>query len=376
MSYWKPFKYNLKSVKELTPPSTVKPRHCPLPGAISRLLFGASRCPILPSQFVGYDYDVAQGLRLRPLRPLHSKVVLASALLTVVPLAWLFNGVSVAYDEPLRGDQQLTYVQPTTAHKSPSSNTTGSTTSTSPWLQVRIQAGDTLPLIFEQYGLSRSQLRKIMRADEYGTQLSRLRPGQELQIKQDEQGNVDSLVLTLDLTKELHIYRYEEGFAGEMRSRNVQTEIVAAYGNVDDTLLAAGQEAGLSDRLIAELVEIFHLDLDFDPIDYFVVVYEQHSLDGAAQEGNIIAAELTSQGKLYRALRYTDSQGRTNYYKPNGEPMFGTANLSNQINILQEPLEYTKVSSPYGMRVHPRSRRLRFHNGVDLAAPTGTLVNA
>ena len=40
------------------------------------------------------------------------------------------------------------------------------------------------------------------------------------------------------------------------------------------------------------------------------------------------------------------------------------------------PLRNSKLTSGYGMRNHPVLRKRRRHNGVDLAAPTGTPVYA
>jgi len=37
---------------------------------------------------------------------------------------------------------------------------------------------------------------------------------------------------------------------------------------------------------------------------------------------------------------------------------------------------YTRVSSPYGWRMHPTLGVEKFHNGIDLAAPTGTAIYA
>jgi murein DD-endopeptidase MepM/ murein hydrolase activator NlpD len=43
---------------------------------------------------------------------------------------------------------------------------------------------------------------------------------------------------------------------------------------------------------------------------------------------------------------------------------------------LSEPLKHTKVTSPYGWRVHPVLGAWRFHEGVDFGAPKGTPVLA
>lgn len=38
--------------------------------------------------------------------------------------------------------------------------------------------------------------------------------------------------------------------------------------------------------------------------------------------------------------------------------------------------EYTRISSPYGMRMHPTLNVEKFHNGIDMAAPNGSPILA
>ncbi|MGE4340053.1 MAG: M23 family metallopeptidase, partial [Pigmentiphaga sp.] len=44
--------------------------------------------------------------------------------------------------------------------------------------------------------------------------------------------------------------------------------------------------------------------------------------------------------------------------------------------FLRVPLEFTRVSSGFGLRRHPVLNRMRGHKGVDYAAPTGTPIRA
>lgn len=40
------------------------------------------------------------------------------------------------------------------------------------------------------------------------------------------------------------------------------------------------------------------------------------------------------------------------------------------------PNSYTRISSPYGYRINPKSKKREFHNGIDLPAPRGTKIYA
>jgi len=87
-------------------------------------------------------------------------------------------------------------------------------------------------------------------------------------------------------------------------------------------------------------------------------------LDGRpVRSGRVLAAEFENQGKAYRAVWFTGG-----YYAPDGKNM--------RKAFLRSPLEFSRVSSAFGMRRHPFLQSWRAHQGVDYAAPTGTRVRA
>ena len=47
---------------------------------------------------------------------------------------------------------------------------------------------------------------------------------------------------------------------------------------------------------------------------------------------------------------------------------------NNSIGNWQKPVEYQRISSPYGWRIHPIQKIKKFHTGVDLSIPQGTQV--
>jgi murein DD-endopeptidase MepM/ murein hydrolase activator NlpD len=69
------------------------------------------------------------------------------------------------------------------------------------------------------------------------------------------------------------------------------------------------------------------------------------------------------------------NQGNSYYYYPGGE--FNATERAFFLNTgFRFPLRSYRLTSGYGMRVNPVTGNLRFHEGVDLAAPAGTEVYA
>jgi murein DD-endopeptidase MepM/ murein hydrolase activator NlpD len=137
---------------------------------------------------------------------------------------------------------------------------------------------------------------------------------------------------------------------------------------IRSSLFGASDAADIPDGVAMQLADVFGGDVDFHRDlrkgDRFSVVYEMHYLGGrAVRGGRVLAAEFVNQGKAFRAVHYGSS-----YYTPEGKSMRKT--------FLRAPLEFSRVTSGFGMRRHPIAKAWMQHKGTDYAAATGTRVRA
>jgi murein DD-endopeptidase MepM/ murein hydrolase activator NlpD len=207
-----------------------------------------------------------------------------------------------------------------------------------------------------------------------GKALRNLYPGETFRFGVDTEGVLAELHY-IKSPLESHIFTYKNGsYLAERKLR--QPEVLVSYreGVIKDSLYMSGKQANLPDKLIMELANIFGWDIDFvfdiRRGDSFSLTYEDKYLEGEKLgTGNIIAASFTNRGKTYQAVRYTNSQGRSDYYTPEGRSM--------RKAFLRTPLDIFRISSGFNLRrKHPIHKKIKAHRGVDYAAPRGTPVYA
>ena len=235
--------------------------------------------------------------------------------------------------------------------------------------EERFQSGDTLGGLLDRLGVAEEDAARLLQMKE----LRRLRPGATVtgQIgaggelaRLDYLGGRDSLSV---------IVRDGDGFRALEERAPLQTRLVMKSGIIRSSLFAATDEAAIPDSIAMQLADIFGGDIDFHrglrKGDRFSVVYEQQTLNGrAVRVGRVLAADFRNQGKSHRAVHYSGPEGKGGYYAADGK------NLRKA--FLRSPLEYSRISSGFGLRHHPFLQTWRAHNGVDYAAPAGTRVRA
>ena len=235
--------------------------------------------------------------------------------------------------------------------------------------EERFQRGDTLAVLLERLGVAAEDARRLARTPA----MRFLRPGHAVAAKVGAGGELLELSYLPARELQMVIERAGDGFHAEQRPVPLRTETLMRTGVVQSSLFAASDAAGIPDAIAIQIADIFAGEVDFHRDlrggDQFSVVYEQHYVGGRpVHAGRVLAAEFVNQGRLLRALQYPGARGGSGYFAPDG------SNLRKE--FLRSPLEYTRISSGFGMRRHPFLRSWRAHTGIDYAAPEGTRVRA
>jgi murein DD-endopeptidase MepM/ murein hydrolase activator NlpD len=204
--------------------------------------------------------------------------------------------------------------------------------------------------------------------------LYQLIPGRTVRAVTTGDGSLVSLRYLRGDGTELVVRREGGGFLASEDIVQTDSELVMASGEIQTSLFAATDRAGLSDLVAVQLADIFSSEVDFHrdlrPGDRFSVVYEALYSNGEfIRTGRIVAAEFSNDGRVHRAVYFEDPHARGGYYTPDGKNV--------RRAFLRSPLEFSRISSGFTTaRFHPVLRAWRAHKGVDYAAPMGTRVKA
>ncbi len=242
------------------------------------------------------------------------------------------------------------------------------------WIEDKVKSGDSLARIFSRNNLSANLLHRIVHSSKEAKKLARIKPGETLKFRLDDDGNLLEMIHQKSPIRSLQILPDGESFTLNEIERVLERRVTHSSGTITDSLYQSAQREGLSDNLIMELANIFGWDVDFAleirAGDRFSLIYEERYLDGEKySNGPILAAEFVNKGRVFRAIRYEDEKGYGSYFSPDGNSM--------QKVFLRAPVDFRRISSRFTRsRWHPVLGKKRSHRGVDYAAATGTPIKA
>jgi murein DD-endopeptidase MepM/ murein hydrolase activator NlpD len=230
--------------------------------------------------------------------------------------------------------------------------------------EEQFKRGDTLGSFLERLGLDDGAIQRLVRAPA----LRALRPGAQVRADLSGDGSPTAISFLTGRDTLVKIVPQGDGFRTLEEPAALETRVTMKANVIRSSLFAATDDVGIPDAIAMQLADVFGGDIDFHRDlregDHFTVVYELYHLNGrAVRAGRLLTAEFVNKGRTLRAVRFGSS-----YYGPDGK------NLRKA--FLRSPLEFSRISSGFGMRKHPIQKTWRTHQGTDYAAASGTRVRA
>ena len=249
---------------------------------------------------------------------------------------------------------------------------------------VKIAPGDTLTGALLQAGLSEQNAYGVVQAMKEHVNPRSIRPGQVIKVRfdpnapvQDDKQSLAQVSMALDALKTVTVARQDgadAGFKSDISEKPVVKKLYTQSADISVSVVGSAAKAGIPPAVVNEAIRIYSWDVDFQRDirqgDKIEITYEAYETEDGqrVKTGDVLYTQLSVSGIDIPLYRYKTSEGRVDYFQPNGRSIRKT--------LMKTPIDGARISSGFGVRKHPVLGYTKVHKGMDFAAPTGTPIYA
>lgn len=235
-----------------------------------------------------------------------------------------------------------------------------------------IGSGEMLSQILSRYGVSRQRIHEIGLLSESTFSVRKLRSGRPYHMIREHDSLATARYFVYDISAvDYVVFSLTDSLFSYMGQMPVDTVTKSISGSITSSLWNAMIASGAAPELAGKLSDVYSWTIDFFGIqkgDSFKVYYQDLYADSVRiGSGTILGANFITGGKNHYAFYYRYRDDRGEYFDEQGNSL--------RRAFLKAPLSYSRISSHFSnARVHPITKVVRAHHGVDYAAPAGTPV--
>lgn len=243
-----------------------------------------------------------------------------------------------------------------------------------------LASGESLRSVFTRGGVSAVLVDQALKALTV-INPGRVRAGMPVTFRTEHPDSVPTeIVLQLAIDRLLHLKRSGTTWTEQEENVPWKMDTIVVAGAIGATLYQAMDSsakdvlpASARQQLTWSLADVFEYKIDMSRDlqqgDAFRVMAERSTSEtGAVRIGKIVAATFTLSGTELQAVRYKSGVVSGDYFDAEGKSL--------RAAFLRAPLEFRRISSRFGGRLHPVLGVWKQHRGTDYAASQGTPVRA
>ncbi|MFZ6718562.1 peptidoglycan DD-metalloendopeptidase family protein [Undibacterium sp. Ji49W] len=244
--------------------------------------------------------------------------------------------------------------------------------------EATFKSSEPLSTFLQRIGVDDDEASQFIKSDSIARSMLQFRADKTVAVKTDDEGELLWLQTTVSdgPDKPVRNIVIKRDANGKLVSSDItaslerRVEMATAY--IRTAFYPAADDALIPYNVTEQVKSMFETNVDYQRLqkgDYFNIVYESFWQNGErVRTGRVLAGEFSNSGKLYQAAWFEETGGKGGYYTFDGKSL--------KKAFLKSPIEFTRVSSGFSMRVHPISGQWKAHKGVDFAAATGTPIRA
>lgn len=239
--------------------------------------------------------------------------------------------------------------------------------------EVTLKAKQSLPKLLVAQGIDPNDADNIADALSDRFKLRSLKAGQKftLALRHDADGTtLEKLVFLPDLKRRITISQDEDGtYTAEHEARKTEVRTLAYSGKVSGSLAASARREGVPRSVVAQMTKWLAYDVDF-----------QRELQKGDSFSVLFTAEYDDAGQMIRANapKYISLEGAKNKIRlyQYGKKMYHADGTNVVRSLLKTPVDGARVTSGFGMRMHPILGYSAMHKGTDFGASEGAPIFA
>jgi murein DD-endopeptidase MepM/ murein hydrolase activator NlpD len=235
----------------------------------------------------------------------------------------------------------------------------------------RLEPNQTVLHLLHQVGLDNTRINEVhaaLSAAGFDFRKARVNDQIRLVFKNEE---LELLDYRRSPLTEWQVRREDNRYLGKIHEAEREQRVEVVDLSISSSLWNAAIDAGERPEIAVVVADVFAWDIDFyrdiQKDDHIRVIVEKVVSKGRTLAyGNVLAAQYKGAIGQKRSYRYRLPDGTETYFMEDGS--------SARKTFLKSPLKFSRVTSRFGMRMHPVLKYERAHKGVDYAAEIGTPV--
>ncbi len=248
-------------------------------------------------------------------------------------------------------------------------------------LALKLNPGETLVGMLIRNRVPITDAHNVVAALDDKINPGKLKAGQKVSVTLDrherlgDAAAVKELAITLPNLSSVELKMLQDGhYDVAATQEELSMRPYHAAGVVKTSFSQALDDAGVPMSVMNDLIKAYSYDIDFQrdihPNDKIEVLMDRKvSKDGrVGGYGEAKYAVLTLSGHRHEIYKFKDGDGELAWYDDKGSAV--------KKSLLRTPIDGARITSGFGMRVHPLLGYSKFHKGVDFGAPQGTPIFA